>query len=56
VFPCIISPAAPTVPPYVWPMHWCPRQTPRVGISEPNVAIMSFDIPALSGVRGPGEM
>ena len=31
VLPCMISPARTTCPPYTWPMHWCPRQTPSTG-------------------------
>ena len=36
-------------------MHWWPRQTPRTGVSEPKWRITSLDIPAFSGVPGPGD-
>ena len=37
-------------------MHWWPRQTPRIGIVGPKRRTTSVEIPASSGVRGPGEM
>ena len=42
--------------PKVWPMHWWPRQTPSSGIRGANRSITAFEIPASSGVHGPGEM
>ena len=38
------------------PMHWCPRQTPRIGTCRPNARMISLETPAWSGVHGPGEM
>ena len=37
-------------------MHWCPRQTPRIGICAPKRRTRSLLIPASRGVQGPGEM
>ncbi len=45
-----------TLPPKTWPMHWCPRQTPKVGICGPKVRMISFDSPASRGEHGPGEI
>ena len=33
VFPCMSTGAWTMLPPKACPMHWCPRQTPRIGIS-----------------------
>ena len=55
VFPCTISPAPPTVPPYTSPMHWCPRHTPSTGVVGPSRSIASIETPASFGVHGPGE-
>ena len=56
IFPCINSFAGTTFPPYTSPIAWCPKQIPKIGISFPNVLITSFEIPALSGYPGPGEI
>ena len=35
-------------------MHWWPRQTPRVGIRELNVRMISLERPDSFGEQGPG--
>ena len=47
--------AATTVPPKTAPMHWWPRQTPRIGISPARARMRPCDAPS-SGRPGPGEM
>ena len=37
-------------------MHWWPRHTPRVGVVSPKWRTTSLEMPAFSGVDGPGEM
>ena len=43
-------------PPNAWPMLWCPRHTPRIGISPAKRWISGTEMPASFGVHGPGEM
>ena len=56
VFPCMSAWAWTIRPPNACPMHWCPRQTPRMGIRSSNARIASREIPASSGPPGPGEI
>ena len=44
------------VPPKTCPIDWCPRQTPRIGIRPANRLTTSQEMPASSGVQGPGEI
>src|SRR5579883_1292801 len=39
-----------------WPMHWCPRHIPRIGLRPEYSAMSRMDWPASFGVQGPGEM
>jgi hypothetical protein len=36
-------------------MHWCPRQTPKIGVVGANRLSTSLQIPASLGVHGPGD-
>ena len=54
--PCMMRQLRITSPPNVWPMHWCPRQTPKIGVVGANRVSTSFEMPASFGVHGPGEM
>ena len=40
----------------MWPMHWCPRHTPKIGVVGANRFSTSLEMPASFGVHGPGEM
>ena len=42
--------------PKAWPMHWCPRHTPKMGTSPPSSVTTSRLTPPSSGRPGPGEM
>ena len=55
-FPCINSLALIIFEPKAWPMHWCPKHTPRIGILPLKFLITSRDIPASLGVHGPGDI
>ena len=37
-------------------MHWCPRQTPRMGMLPAKARIAATETPASFGVQGPGEI
>jgi hypothetical protein len=37
-------------------MHWCPRQTARIGVTPANRWTSSIGIPASFGVHGPGDI
>ena len=39
-----------TFPPKIWPIHWCPKQTPNSGNFGPSFSTLSSDIPDSSGV------
>ena len=56
VFPCTNRSAGTTLPPNTSPMHWCPRQTPRIGIFPEQRFTTSLLIPAAAGRPGPGEI
>ena len=55
-FPCIGRLARTISAPYAAPMHWWPRQTPRMGVEAPIRRIVSVETPASVGEQGPGEM
>ena len=54
--PCIGRAARAIPAPYAAPMHWCPRQIPRIGVVAPWWRTTSTEIPASTGEPGPGEM
>ena len=55
--PCIGRRARTICPPKAWPMHWWPRQTPRIGIVGPSAAHQGHATRRpRCGVQGPGEM
>ena len=57
VLPCMTRSARTTLPPNAWPIAWWPRHTPRIGtLPGEALAISRSEMPASSGVHGPGEM
>jgi len=59
VFPCLIFLAFVTFPPKQSIIPWCPKHTPRIGVSGPSSRITFLQIPKYllsSGVPGPGEI
>ena len=56
VLPCTGSRPRTTRAPKAWPIAWCPRHTPRIGTRPASPRIASTEMPAWSGVLGPGEI
>ena len=54
--PCMGRRARPTRAPKAAPIHWWPRQIPRIGTRPDRLCTRAVEIPASAGVQGPGEI